>query len=70
MATVLLEAMATGFVVPSKNVDALAERILWCSQHRDELVAMGQSARSKIERCFTLSHYEERQVSLYRSLAD
>lgn len=90
MATVLLEAMATGlpvvaadksgaadlvtagkegFVVPSRNVDALAERILWCSQHREELVAMGRSARSKIEQSFTLSHYEERQVALYRSLA-
>lgn len=57
-----------GFVVPARNVDALAERILWCYLHPDEAAAMGQAARTKVEQQFTLAHYEERQLALYRSL--
>ena len=57
-----------GFLVPARNVDALAERILWCYEHPDETMTMGRAARAKIEERFTLSHYEERQVAMYRSL--
>jgi alpha-maltose-1-phosphate synthase len=56
-----------GFVVPDRNVDALAEKILWCYRHPDELAAMGRAARAKIEQQFTLSHYEERQIALYQA---
>src|SRR5260370_9322378 len=55
-----------GFVVATRNVDALAERILWCYERRDETRAMGRAARMKIEQEFTLAHYAERQISLYR----
>jgi glycosyltransferase involved in cell wall biosynthesis len=58
-----------GFVVPARNVDALAETILWYFRHRDETLAMGRAARVKVEQQFTLSHYEERQIALYRSYA-
>lgn len=57
-----------GFVVPARNVDALSESILWCYQHPDETRAMGMAARARVEQEFTLSHYEERQIYLYRSL--
>lgn len=57
-----------GFVVPARNVDALAEAILWCYQHPDRLIAMGKSARTKVEQRFTLSHYEERLIAFYQSL--
>ena len=57
-----------GFVVAARNVDVLAERILWCYQHPNETMAMGRAARAKVEQQFTLSHYEERQIALYRSL--
>jgi glycosyltransferase involved in cell wall biosynthesis len=59
-----------GFVVPAGNVDALAEAIFWCYQHRDKTMAMGKAARTKIEQQFTLSHYEDRQIALYRSLGN
>ncbi len=58
-----------GFVVATRNVDALAERILWCYQRRDETRAMGRAARMKIEQQFTLAHYAERQISLYRQVS-
>ena len=58
-----------GFIVPARNVDRLAEVILWCYQHRDEIRAMGLAARARIESQFTLDHYNQRQIALYRSLA-
>jgi glycosyltransferase involved in cell wall biosynthesis len=57
-----------GFIVPARNVNELAEAILWCYRHRHELPAMGRIARRKIEHHFTRAHYEERQIALYRSL--
>lgn len=57
-----------GFVVPARNVDALADAILWCYQHPEETMAMGRAARTRVERQFTLSHYEDRQIAMYRSL--
>ena len=55
-------------MVPSKIVDALADRINWCHRHPDETLDMGGAARTKIEREFTLRHYEQRQIALYRLL--
>ena len=58
-----------GFIFPVRDVDRLAEAILWCYQHCDETQAMGRAARAKIESQFTLEHYNQRQIALYRSLA-
>lgn len=57
-----------GFIVPVRDVDRLAEAILWCHGHRDETRAMGVAARAKIESQFTLEHYNQRQIALYRAL--
>ncbi len=58
-----------GLIVPARDVDALADAILWCYQHRDDLRVMGRAARARIENQFTLDHYNQRQIALYRSLA-
>jgi glycosyltransferase involved in cell wall biosynthesis len=58
-----------GFIVPVHDVESLAEAILWCYQHRNETQAMGRAARTKVESQFTLEHYNQRQIALYRSLA-
>ena len=58
-----------GFIVPARDVDRLAQAILWCHQHREEARAMGRAGRERIEREFTLEHYNQRQMALYRSLA-
>jgi glycosyltransferase involved in cell wall biosynthesis len=58
-----------GFVVPTHDSDALADAILWCYQHPDETYEMGEAARTRIENEFTLEHYNQRQIALYRSLA-
>jgi glycosyltransferase involved in cell wall biosynthesis len=58
-----------GFIVPARDVDRLAEAILWCYQHRDETRAMGRAARAKIESQFTLDHHNQRMIALYNELA-
>ncbi len=58
-----------GFIVLPRNVDALAEAILWCYQHPDACEEMGRAARARIENQFTLEHYNQRVISLYRTLA-
>jgi len=59
-----------GLVVPAQDVDALAEAILWCYQHREESREMGKAARRRIENQFKLEHYNQRIVALYRALAE
>jgi len=58
-----------GWIIPPRNVDALADAILWCYRHPEELLAMGKAARAKIKSQFTLEHYNERIIALYRTLA-
>ncbi len=58
-----------GLIVPARDVDAMADAILWCYQHPDESRAMGRAARARIENEFTIDHYIERQIALYRALA-
>jgi len=58
-----------GLIVPERNVDALAEAILWCSRHPDEIQSMGLAARARIESEFTLDHYNQRVMALYRAVA-
>jgi len=57
-----------GFIVPVRDVDRLAEAISWCYEHREATRAMGRAARAKVESHFTLEHYNQRQIGLYKSL--
>lgn len=57
-----------GIIVPVRNVDRLIEAVSWCYRHRDETLAMGRAARVKVENQFTLEHYNQRQIDLYKSL--
>jgi glycosyltransferase involved in cell wall biosynthesis len=57
----------TGFLVPGRDIDALAEAILWCYRNREALGPMGHAARTRIEREFTLSDYANRLTLLYTS---
>jgi len=58
-----------GLIVPARNTNALAEAILWCHQHPEERQTMGKAARARIESEFTLEHYNQRVIALYRKLA-
>ena len=58
-----------GLIVPARDVDALADAILWCYRHPDEVQSMGHAARARIESEFTLDHYNQRVMALYRAVA-
>ncbi len=58
-----------GLLVPGRSTEALADAILWCYGHRQELRQMARAARLRIEAEFTLSHYAQRLIALYRSVA-
>ena len=58
-----------GTIVAARNVGTLAAAMLWHYQNPEATAAMGKAARDKIEARFTLSHYEERMIAVYRQVA-
>ncbi len=58
-----------GTIVPARNAGALAAAILWHYQNPQASTAMGKAARAKVEQQFTLAHYEERMIGVYRLVA-
>jgi glycosyltransferase involved in cell wall biosynthesis len=55
--------------MPRKRSLKMADAILWCYQHREESQAMGRAAQARVESGFTLEHYNQRVIALYRALA-
>jgi glycosyltransferase involved in cell wall biosynthesis len=58
----------TGFVVPIRDVTALADRIDWLMAHRKELPEMGRAARARVLANFTMAQYGDRLVEAYREI--
>jgi len=56
-----------GIIVPPRDATALADAILWHFRNREQSAIMGKAARVTIEQRFTVSHYEERMISVYSS---
>lgn len=56
-----------GFVVPIRDVDAIADRIHWCRQNQDKLVAMGRKAMEKAAQ-FTWEKVRQEYQRLWRTL--
>lgn len=59
-----------GNIVAPKNVEALADAILWHYKNPESSAAMGRAARLRIERQFTLPHYVDRVIGVYRAALD
>jgi glycosyltransferase involved in cell wall biosynthesis len=58
-----------GFVVPIRDPDALAERLLRLYQDEDLRRSMGESARQYVQR-FTWEAYHQEIVNHYRALGN
>jgi len=56
-----------GFIVPTRNADALAECLLRLYQDRDLRRTMGESARQYVQQ-FTWAHYHAQVIAHYRAL--
>ena len=55
-----------GFLVPSGGQEALRERLLWMSEHRNEAVEMGRVGRRKMETEFNADVHYEKIMNIYR----
>lgn len=54
-------------LVPPDDVDALAGRIRWAMEHRDELEAIGQAGRLYVQRDFDWSELARRTLTAFES---
>ena len=59
-----------GTVIPARDVDALAEALLWHYENRDATRAMGRAAQAKIGAQFTVPHYVQRIIRAYQLVVE
>ena len=57
-----------GWVVPSRDIEALKTKILHLYEHRDDAAAMGRAGRRLIARRYTWDHYHRRIAALHEAL--
>lgn len=56
-----------GFIVPKRDVQAIANKIDWCSHHPNELREMGKNAREKSFQ-YSWEKTKQKYIELWRSL--
>lgn len=66
--TFTIEAGETGFLVPPRDPEALAERIAFILKHPDARRRMGRAARRRVERDFTWPTVADRTARLYERI--
>lgn len=60
----IIEEGKTGFIVPKKNPQALADKIAYLIEHPDECTRMGEAGKEKYIRQFTLEAFEKNMVAI------
>jgi len=68
--TELVENGVTGFLVPERHIDSLAERISYLISHPDVCAQMGLAARAHIEKHFNIEKLNNRLTEIYKELLD
>ena len=63
----LIEEGVTGFLVPIRSPEALAEKISWCVQHRERISGMGIAAQTRAAQ-LTWRGYGEKILAAIHSL--
>jgi colanic acid/amylovoran biosynthesis glycosyltransferase len=58
----------SGYLVPSRDPDAIADKLLYLIEHRDLWPQMGRSGREFIEREFDIKSLNKRLVEIYEGL--
>lgn len=66
----IIEDGVTGFLVPPQDPIALAERVIYLLKEPSLARAMGERARRKVEREFTIERMADQFLGLYRDLLD
>jgi glycosyltransferase involved in cell wall biosynthesis len=58
-----------GWTVPAENVDALAEQMRWCVEHRDRVAEM-RAAAVRAAQDYTWAAYRERVKEVIASVIE
>lgn len=58
----------TGFVTPKWDAQAIADKLEWCWQHKDELLAMGKAGQQRVATYFTQEQQLDAFAELYNKL--
>ena len=59
----------TGFLVPVKDSEALAERLRWLITHPQERKMMGEAARAFAEKTFSIKEVVDIHMDIYRRVS-
>ena len=65
--TDLIQNGKQGFVVPSRNIDILAEKILWCYKNKQESELLGKDGKERIK-TFSWNNYGENVFQVYKKI--
>jgi colanic acid/amylovoran biosynthesis glycosyltransferase len=60
----------SGFLVPERDVDALAERLCWLIDHREQWPEIGRQGRGHVEKNYDIRSLNRRLVALYSRLIE
>jgi colanic acid/amylovoran biosynthesis glycosyltransferase len=66
----LVQDGKSGFLVPERDVDALAERLEYLVKHPELWPAMGRAGRDYVERHYDISKLNDQLAQLYQQLLD
>lgn len=66
-AKMLVHEGINGWVIPDNSPDVLAERMLWCADHRKDLLAMRSAARASVQNA-TWERFADDYVALIRRI--
>ncbi len=64
----LVQDGKSGFLVPERDADALAERLEYLIVHPELRARMGQEGRNHIEECYNIDTLNDRLVGLYKMI--
>lgn len=60
----------SGFLVPERNVNALAEKLVFFIEHPEIWSKMGKAGREYVEKCYDIDTLNDKLVDLYQHLID
>jgi colanic acid/amylovoran biosynthesis glycosyltransferase len=64
----LIEDGESGFLVPERDAEALAKRLLYLVDHPERWAALGRAGRERIKLEFDIHRLNDELASLYRGL--
>ncbi len=64
----LVQDNVSGFLVPERDTEALAEKLNFVLEHSDRWVGIGQAARTKVEYQFDIDKLNDRLIKIYQTL--